>query len=71
VDSKTSALTVLVLMASYASAQDSLNIFLAMVEAHIGLVLLIASITIILLMILILFYLQSISEHLNWIRRMR
>lgn len=61
----------ILLLASCASAQGTVTIALAMIEAHVGLVLLIASLVIILLMILMLFFLQSISEHLNWIRRIR
>ena len=41
------------------------------IEQHVGLVLLIASIVMIILMILVIFYLHNISEHLNWIRRIR
>ena len=61
----------ILLLASCVSAQDAMTIALAMIEAHVGLVLLIASVVIILMMILMLFFLQSISEHLNWIRRIR
>lgn len=57
------------LLAGPASAQSA-SVLLS-VEQHVGLVLLIASAVIIVLMILILFFLQNISEHLNWIRRMR
>jgi hypothetical protein len=41
------------------------------IEQRIGLILLIASIVIIILMILMVFYLHNISDHLNWIRRIR
>ena len=40
-------------------------------EKHIGLILLIASMVVIALLILIVFLLNSISEHLSWIRRIR
>lgn len=40
-------------------------------EQRIGLILLIASMVVIALLIIMLFYLHSISEHLNWIRRIR
>jgi len=61
----------LLLAASLASAQAKGFSVLVGLEEHVGLVLLIASAVIIILMILMLFYLHSISEHLNWIRRIR
>ena len=51
-------------------ASSELSVLVAL-ENHVGLVLLIASLVIIVLMALILLFLQNISEHLNWIRRVR
>ncbi len=58
------------LLAPLCASADSIQL-LAGIEAHIGLILLIASIVIIILMIIMILYLHSISEHLNWIRRIR
>jgi hypothetical protein len=57
--------------ATAVSAQEHDAPILQGLEEHIGLILLIASIVIIALLILMLFYLHSISEHLSWIRRIR
>jgi hypothetical protein len=65
---RTIAALALLLCAQPACAESSI---LAGIEAHVGLVLLIASLVIIVLMILMVFYLHNISEHLNWIRRIR
>jgi hypothetical protein len=62
-------LAFLALAASLTSAQST-SLLLG-IEAHIGLILLIASAVIIILMILMILYLHSIAEHLNWIRRIR
>jgi hypothetical protein len=67
--SSLAAFSILGFLVGPASAQ-SMPALLS-IEQHVGLVLLIASAVIIVLMILILFFLQNISEHLNWIRRMR
>lgn len=45
--------------------------FISMVEDHTEIVLFIALSVIIVLQILMIFFLQSINEHLNWIRRIR
>ena len=63
------SLAFLALSAASASA-ESVSL-LAGIEARIGLILLIASVVIILLMIVMILYLHGISEHLNWIRRIR
>ena len=62
---------VLLLLSAMVSAQTREVSLLQGLEEHSGLVLLIASTVIIIMMILILFYLHSIDEHLNWIRRIR
>ena len=64
-------LVFLLAFAGMACAQTVEGSILRGVEEHIGLVLLIASIVIIVLMILMILYLHNISEHLNWIRRIR
>jgi len=55
-------------LASTVSAQESL---LLIIEDHIGLVFVIIAGVMIVLQILTIFFLQSINEHLNWIRRIR
>jgi uncharacterized phage infection (PIP) family protein YhgE len=51
-------------------AQDSSGL-LGGIEDRVGLILLIGEVVIIVLMVLMLFYMHSIAEHLNWIRRIR
>ncbi len=62
--------TLLAFLATAASAQEDMSL-LSGIEARIGLILLIASGVIIVLLILVIFYLHSINEHLSWIRRIR
>jgi hypothetical protein len=65
-----SSLISVLLLPAAAQAQGLSSVMVGF-EAHIGLILLIASGVIIALMILMLFYLHGISDHLNWIRRIR
>ena len=64
-------LVLLMTLSAFASAQADGYSILAGIEQHVGLVLLIASMVIIVLMVLMILYLHNISEHLNWIRRIR
>ncbi|MFH1056081.1 MAG: hypothetical protein V1744_08320 [Candidatus Altiarchaeota archaeon] len=65
------AFLVVLSLAITVSAAGGNSPLLESIELHIGLVLLIASIVVIILMVMMLIYLHSISEHLNWIRRVR
>ena len=59
---------ILAILLDSVSAQSG---FMNLLEDHVGLILLIASFVIIALQILMLIFLQSINDHLNWIRRIR
>ncbi|MBD3387788.1 MAG: hypothetical protein GF416_01955 [Candidatus Altiarchaeales archaeon] len=64
-------LLLLALLSSLSAAQGDDASLMAGLEANSGLVLIISSVVIIILMVLMIFYLHSINEHLNWIRRIR
>jgi len=65
------ALAIILTLTAHTCAQKQKVSLLQGLEERVGLVLLIASMVIIALLILMIFYLHSINEHLNWIRRIR
>jgi hypothetical protein len=61
----------IIALATLAAGESGLDHIIKTLDAYVGVILLITSAVIITLMVLMLFFLQSISEHLNWIRRMK